>query len=155
MVITFTIIWSQVRQPARLLCSRVVCFGPEVMELFALPTIGCIKLFRNCETCHISLFFFFFHSAFNFFLQSFPISTREQKVISQGLKWVFNLHLSQFMKKSFCLESFTKKSLYFLWSWSLSQDSSVDAQPSQLAWPCKYNLTSGNKTLNSLFWEGP
>lgn len=44
---TFIVIRSQVREPARPLCSRAVCFGPEVTELFALPTIGCIKLCCN------------------------------------------------------------------------------------------------------------
>lgn len=126
------IIWSQVREPARLLCSRAVCFTLEVMELFALLITGCIKL--CCKTWNMphqgllefgGLVFLFCPQ----FLSSvLPHLSREQQVIWQDSKLVFSLWLSWFMKKSFfCLESFTGR-LYLQWSWDLSQGSSVNTQ---------------------------
>lgn len=125
----FTVIWSQVREPTRPLCSRVVFFGLEFMELFTLPKLvapSCVATLWNMT--HQFVVVVFFNSAFNFFHQSFPASSREQQVICQDWKLVSKLWLPQFMKKSFfCLQSFTG-SLYLLWSWDLCQNSAVDIQ---------------------------
>lgn len=93
-----TSLFGQVRELARPSHSRAVCFRPEVTQLFALPTIGWVKLCCNTETCHIRVSFCpqFLSSVLSYFSQRAATHLERFEISFQSLAFMV-------IEKSFCL----------------------------------------------------